>query len=605
MEESEFRGTGRFEVRRKLGAGGMGVVYEAFDRERQTLVALKTLQTWTADAVLRFKDEFRALQDLRHPNLVSLGELFEEGGQWFFTMELIEGGVPFLSFVRPATVDDDSDSDVLAAGDSHPTVRSGQPPQQQPAHAHPSVGLDDARLRDALGQLAHGLSAIHGAHKVHRDIKPSNILVTPKGRVVVLDFGVVTDAAGHGLWRDDHLVGTVSYMAPEQAGGRPVGPEADWYSVGVVLYQALTQRLPFSGSPENVLRIKQSQEPAPPQRVAPEAPPDLARLCVELLRLDPGLRPTAREVLRRLGADGDGASLARPAGGRFIGRKGELAALRKAYAESRVGNPLTVIVGGESGVGKSALLRRFTESALGEVEGAVVFAGRCHERESVPYKAVDGIIDSLSRYLTSLSEAEAELLLPVEAGLIGQVFPVMRRVAAVAQAKRPLAELFDPQGMRTRLFGALRELLVTIAMRCPVVLLIDDLQWADAASLALLAGVMRPPRAPSLLLVATVRDPGQHALTGSGRARAELRGAAGRGARAGDRRAAARRRACAHRSPAARERRERGRCAGDRARGGRPPAVHRRAGALQAAPGRGGRGGAARGGAVDAHRAPR
>src|SRR6185503_1730550 len=96
----EFAGTRRFEMTRVLGAGGMGVVYEAFDRERGSKVALKTLRTLDAEALLRFKNEFRSLQDIQHPNLVSLGELLEEGGHLFFTMELVSG-VDFFQHVRP------------------------------------------------------------------------------------------------------------------------------------------------------------------------------------------------------------------------------------------------------------------------------------------------------------------------------------------------------------------------------------------------------------------------------------------------------------------------------------------------------------------------
>src|SRR5262245_24056137 len=99
-EMAEFRGTPRFELLRRLGEGGAGVVFEAFDRERGTRVALKTLRQLSPDRLLRFKDEFRALQDLTHPNLVSLGELIEDGGRWFYTMELVDGET-FLAHVRP------------------------------------------------------------------------------------------------------------------------------------------------------------------------------------------------------------------------------------------------------------------------------------------------------------------------------------------------------------------------------------------------------------------------------------------------------------------------------------------------------------------------
>src|SRR4051812_11823896 len=225
----------------------MGVVYQAFDRERNTMVALKTLrglsESLDAEVVLRFKNEFRSLQDLHHPNLVSLGELIEDSGHWFFTMELLDG-VDFLEWVRPGGASD---------GEHTPTRRSPgalMTPATTPdgtigaalAHA-PTVPvsvaapspLHEGRLREALRQLAAGLSALHAAGKVHRDIKPNNILVQRDGRLVLLDFGLVTDATREN-WADEGVVGTTAYMAPEQAASKPVGPEADCYAVGVLLF---------------------------------------------------------------------------------------------------------------------------------------------------------------------------------------------------------------------------------------------------------------------------------------------------------------------------------------------------------------------------------
>jgi predicted ATPase len=136
---------------------------------------------------------------------------------------------------------------------------------------------------------------------------------------------------------------------------------------------------------------------------------------------------------------------------------------------------------------------------------AVVLAGRCYERESVPYKAVDGVIDELSRYLARLSKAGAASMLPLKGGLLAHVFPVLRRVEAIAQLPRPFGAMLDPRELRTRTFAALRELFARLAERHPLVLFVDDLHWADADSLALLAEVLRPPEAPPLLLVATTR----------------------------------------------------------------------------------------------------
>ena len=269
----DFAGTDRFEVVRRLGAGGMGVVYEAVDRERNTVVALKTLRTLEPDALLRFKNEFRLLADIQHRNLVGLGELFEDRERWFFTMEMVQG-IHFLDYIRRA-----DEVDVDGGGSRTVASASSAPSADQPTVEIPSgdssapgdggsrrgrlaAGADEARLRDAFAQLALGLDALHRAQKVHRDIKPSNIMVTAEGRVVILDFGLVADLLN--MVPEHHLVGTFSYMAPEQAGLRAVGPAADWYSVGVLLYQALTGRLPVTGAAREVLVLKQAFEPAAP-----------------------------------------------------------------------------------------------------------------------------------------------------------------------------------------------------------------------------------------------------------------------------------------------------------------------------------------------------
>jgi hypothetical protein len=505
-----FRGTARFEVRRCLGAGGMGVVYEAFDRERNARIALKTLRSLSADALLRFKREFRDFLDLAHPNLISLGELFSEGQDWFFTMELVDG-IPFLEWVRPEVQVPPTDSvEAASLSPSATTLPDG------PARVRRTEGvapLDEPRLRAALVQLTSGLQALHAADKVHRDIKPSNVLVTPAGRVVLLDFGLATELSRQEQLSSTDVVGTVEYMAPEQAAARPVGPSADWYAVGVMLYEALTGELPFSGPALEVLMNKQRLEPVAPRTVDADAPPDLERLCLDLLRFEPAERPSGAEILRRLGVRPSETRPSRPSVTQaplFVGRAAELADLRAAFAlASGDGDgqrqAVQVHVHGESGVGKSALVRRFAEVLKLEEPEVVILDGHCYERESVPYKAVDGLVDAISRYLVRLPKADAASILPRQAALLTSVFPVLSRVEPFAEAPR-LSEVRDPLELRSRLFGAVRELFGRLAERKLLVLTIDDLQWADADSLALLAEVTRPPEAPPLLLVATVRD---------------------------------------------------------------------------------------------------
>src|SRR5262249_9411003 len=250
--EQEFRGTERFRVQRRLGAGGVGVVYQAFDQQHGESVALKALRDGNVEALFRLKREFRALADIAHPNLIRLHELLGEGGQWFFTMELIDG-VNFLQYVRGAPFRGPSDST-----DSTDPAPSPFSPKALPApgvdelHDADFEGaappLDADRLRSGLRQAVAGIQALHRAGQLHRDIKPSNVLVARDGRVILLDFGMVTDLSLTGSKRSISVVGTPAYMSPEQGSGKPLEAATDWYSFGVMLFESLTGLWPFTGS---------------------------------------------------------------------------------------------------------------------------------------------------------------------------------------------------------------------------------------------------------------------------------------------------------------------------------------------------------------------
>ena len=525
--EQEFRGTERFQVERRLGAGGFGVVYRALDRSTGRAVALKTLRDGNVEALFRLKREFRALADLSHPNLVALHELLAEGEQWFVTMELIEG-VNFIDYVRGTPL--------LSAPDSTDRTEAPPSPGRSAAAGNGLAGgaapellklglsratsadlpvapaLDTDRLRSALRQAVAGLQALHRAGQLHRDIKPSNVLITREERLVLLDFGMVTDLSLTGSKRSISVVGTPAYMSPEQGSGSPLTEATDWYSLGVMLFEALTGQWPFTGSFVEMMWDKRHREAAAPRDLVPDVPEDLNALCVDLMRREPERRPNGDEILARLGAVQ--AATWRPSrvppaeepAAPFVGRDRQLAALQSALEAARAGRAVVVRLSGMSGSGKTALARRFLREA--RRSGAVVLAGRCYERESVPYKALDSLVDALSQFLKKLPEPETKEMLPRDVLALARVFPVLRRVEAVAGARRRVLEIPDSQELRRRAFGALRELLARLAEQQDVILFIDDLQWGDEDSAALLSDLLRPPRPPSLLLVASYRTEG-------------------------------------------------------------------------------------------------
>ncbi|HEX4421924.1 MAG TPA: serine/threonine-protein kinase, partial [Kofleriaceae bacterium] len=323
----------RFRLVRKIGAGGMGVVYEAFDRERDLRVALKHLAEPSSATLYLFKREFHALAGIVHPNLVALHELISDGQHWFFTMELIDEGVDFLSHVTGtaqtgagAAGSDGAGAAAteVAAPISAVAITTMETPHARAvnghatAHAAPVVPpwhVDHDHLRAAFVQLATGVSALHRAGKLHRDLKPSNAMVRKDGRVVLVDFGLVVELDSHTqdsparpsrsarlpAVTDSHLAGSIAYMAPEQAAGHPLSEASDWYAVGVMLFEALTGRLPIEGDPLVMWNAKQVVDAPAPSQVAGNVPPELDALCVELLRRDPEARPTGAQVLARLG----------------------------------------------------------------------------------------------------------------------------------------------------------------------------------------------------------------------------------------------------------------------------------------------------------------
>jgi predicted ATPase len=484
----------RFEIRRLLGEGGMGAVYEAYDRQHCALVALKTLKTFSGDEVLRLKREFSTLLDLHHPNFVRYGELCSDGRSWFFTMELVDG-CDIVSHVRPGQPPSEGPSGVRSpAGPEVPTVDLADVPEAASFSPRP---LDEARLRATLAQLAAALDHLHRAGRVHLDVKPSNVLVEHSGRVVLLDFGISGEL--HQQREQRRAPGTLAYMAPEQAAGSAVSAATDLYALGVVMYQALINRLPFAGEREHVLRAKQFGPP--PVSVDEPVPADLLALCLALLHPDPAARPGCADVLRVLGQRREGEPMLRVP---FVGRADELAELWGFLREAQQ-RGLYVCVSGEPGIGKTELVREALARHVAVYPDTVVLSGRCHAQERLPYKAWDRIIDALSEHLVALRPTLVDGLRPADVGALLTVFPVLRRVLALGEAS---VWSVAPAELARRGGAALVQLLAAVAELAPLVLVIDDVHWADEPSLELCASLFAQSRRVTVLATSRAASSG-------------------------------------------------------------------------------------------------
>jgi eukaryotic-like serine/threonine-protein kinase len=244
----------RYEISHLLGAGGMGRVYLARDRSLSREVALKVLDERHADNpefVERFRREAKAAASLSHPNIVTVYDAGEDDETPYMAMERVPGGT--------------LKSRLRERGALPPRVAAG-----------------------VAFEVANALAAAHEKDIVHRDIKPENVLVTDRGHAKVGDFGIARAATATAITETNFILGSVRYLSPEQAKGEDVGPPSDLYSLGIVLYEMLTGRVPFDEENPLATAMKHAtEEPASPRKFAPTIPKALEAITVKLLKKDP------------------------------------------------------------------------------------------------------------------------------------------------------------------------------------------------------------------------------------------------------------------------------------------------------------------------------
>jgi serine/threonine protein kinase len=497
-KESAFTGNKRYSPIRLLGKGGMGAVYEVEDTLSGAHLALKVMLNQEPQQLLRFKQEFRMVAELHHPNLVRLFDLGVEANQWFFTMEFVRGQslLTALNYrdnqeqktrePEPATLAPDSEE-----------ITSGAVEVKEEAGA----ACDVQQLIGLMAQVLDGLEHLHQRGIIHRDLKPGNIILGDDGVVRLLDFGLASHTQGASIDNAGKLVGTLAYVSPEQCQGQPASAASDLYALGCMMFQFLTGKLPFIGSAEQLIQTKLTQLPPRVERSVVGVPKELAQVCYRLLSKIPTERPSIEEVRAALGVKRltPSSSLSKKSSleQSFVGRQRERDILEERLRRASEGELSLALVSGKSGIGKSTLAGVVARSA--QSLGFLCVQGRCYERERLPFVALDRAMDSLILLLSRWPESRLE---PIYEAL-SDVAPIFPAAATLLPKRRPKtlstrdADLLERS---RRAFEGFCSLLLYCQSIAPLLLILDDLQWADAESIELLQALLSRKKAKILLL---------------------------------------------------------------------------------------------------------
>ena len=378
---------------------------------------------------------------------------------------------------------------------------------------------DDHRLPleqaiDLAMQVCRGLEFAHSKGIVHRDLKPGNIWLTADGTARIGDFGLAVAIDRSRLTQEGMMVGTVSYMPPEQAMGGAVSPQSDLYSLGAMLYEMVTGRPPFLGD-DSVAIIGQhiNTPPVAPTWHNSECPRALEALIMRLLAKDPGERPgSATDAITALeGVDlavaaeeetparDEAHALDSLAGGVFVGRHREMGELKAALEGALSGRGRLVTLVGEPGIGKTRTSEELATYA--RMRGAQVLWGRCHEsRGAPPYWPW---VQALRAYVRDTEPEKVRLEMGAGAADIAEIVSdVKERIPDLPASPR----VEDPEQARFRLFDSITAFLKTASRDQPLAIILDNLHWADKPSLLLLEFLAQEFADSRLLVIGTYRD---------------------------------------------------------------------------------------------------
>jgi class 3 adenylate cyclase len=473
---------GRYAVQRFLGEGARKRVFLARDQRLDREVALAIVKTEGLDetSLARVRREAEAMGRLGdHPNVVTVFDVEEEQGQVFIVSRYVPGG--------------DLDARLSAAEQGR---------------------LPVAEALRIAADVARALQHAHERGVVHRDVKPGNVWLDASNTALLGDFGLAAQSDQPRLTQEGTMLGTVAYMPPEQALGRAADARSDLYALGATLYEMLAGAPPFPGQ-DTVAVIAQHINSAPvnPSWHEKRVPRALDDLVLRLLAKDPDDRPgSAGEVADALeqiageeadrstsvGTSRSDEALVPASFGVFVGRDRELAQLQEIFARVLSGEGSLAMLVGEPGIGKTRLSKEFSVHA--KLRGARVVMGPCYEGEGS--LAHEPFIAALREYMAQLEDAPLREHLGAGAPDLAAVVPEIHE----RFPDLPIAPPLEGDDERQRFFESMASFVSRAAADTPLVMILDDLHWADKPTLLLLLHLARRIRNDRLLLIGTYRD---------------------------------------------------------------------------------------------------
>jgi serine/threonine protein kinase/tetratricopeptide (TPR) repeat protein len=498
----------------------MGVVYRAEHRETLQKVAVKTVRSATPSSLLALRSEIASLQAIRHPGVVRVFDSGVNEGMPWYAMELIEGRT-LRDFNREiwgaSAASDSSSTDTrgthrASGGLGMQTVVVGLDARAEPAQGStayapgPRPPVASGRLADVLAlyrSLCAPLAHIHSRGLTHRDLKPANIFIREDGTPVIADFGLVSYGRGtigrESLQANAPGLGTVSYVAPEQILGRFVDPRSDLYSVGCMLYETLSGLTPFGNAGRETLDRHLGERPRPLSELVEGVPRDLEALVTSLLAKSPQDRlGYAADIAVVLSASAgmekptlEADYLYRP---QIVGRQETLSRLAEIGARLDTGRGGLVLLGGSSGLGKTFALAEFARRE--RQRGRKVITGEClpiSTHGSTITELSGGPLHPLRKVLRSIADECRRGGRPVGERLLGShgrfLVDYEPEFAAFAGEASSTTASLPALAARERVLESLRETIVAYSRDAPLLVLLDDLQWADELTIAFLTSL--------------------------------------------------------------------------------------------------------------------